>query len=65
MARSVKQTAKAPLGTHQATPGARTVRTATTTPEPRGTAVGPASSTSVSASPIYEELVAELGDPTA
>ncbi len=63
MARSVKQTAKAPLGTHPGAPGFRTVRAATTTPEPRSTTAGPAAPTS--ASPIYEELVAELGDPTA
>jgi hypothetical protein len=72
VARSVKQTAKAPLsapfGAHRGVPGARGVRGATA-PTPRDGRPGAPVATDGEPSPqsdwpIYAELVAELGDPT-
>lgn len=65
MARSVKQTAKAPLGSHQGGTGVRTIRAgkASSTANGHGNGAGPLDKPS--SWPIYEELVAERGDPTA
>ena len=65
MARSVKQTAKAPLSTHQGTNGARTIHIAKGSTATNGRSNGAGPTDKASSWPIYEELVAELGDPTA
>lgn len=72
MARSVKQTAKAPLnasfGARRGVPGARGARGATTPTPSDGRPDAPVAADGEpnpqSDWPIYAELVAELGDPT-
>lgn len=63
MARSVKQVAKAPLSAHEGSTGVRTIRAAKGSSTPNGHGAG--SMDKPSSWPIYEELVKELGDPTA
>lgn len=64
MARSMKQTTKAPLTTHQGSMGVRTIRAGKApTQDGRGGVAGTVGKPS--SWPIYEELVKELGDPTA
>lgn|GEM_PF-4576985 len=66
MARSVKQTAKAPLSAHQGSAGVRTIRPGKVTSAGNTRSTGAAGPMDKPSSwPIYEELVRELGDPTA
>ncbi len=63
VARTVKQVAKASLGARATGRRARAATSAWTGTGPEDGA--DASGQETSASPIYEELVAELGDPSA